>query len=279
MATSTTTKAYFAGGEGDSGNLIDYYDGTTGTWTYDNFYNGSLSQQRLNGAATSIGNKAIFAAGIGSFSLSVQNGVDIYDESTNKWTTATVTQARQSICAVSIGTRAFFAGGCDRYEANFYSVVDIYDDSTGLWSTAELSSARLVSACATAGNVALFAGSSFVSNVLDLYDNNRNVWSTGRLSIARTSFCGAESGNLILFGPGIVTSGFTNAVDLWTAPGGSVIPTSPVAPNLQTQQPVGSGLSGGAVAGIIIAVLFIVICIVGIAAFIFFKMSKDSERV
>ena len=61
--------------------------------------------------------------------------IDIYDDATGIWSTATLSQARGVIAATTIGSQAIFAGG---YVAGCLSpatcrsdVVDIYDDAIG----------------------------------------------------------------------------------------------------------------------------------------------------
>ncbi len=63
-------------------------------------------------AATTVGTKAIFAGGLGGITNSgISNVVDIYDASTGKWSTATLSQARYGLAATTVGTKAIFAGG------------------------------------------------------------------------------------------------------------------------------------------------------------------------
>ncbi len=41
----------------------------------------------------------------------VSTVVDIYNSSSNKWTTASLSQARGSLAAITVGNLALFAGG------------------------------------------------------------------------------------------------------------------------------------------------------------------------
>ena len=80
-----------------------------------------------------------------------KNTVDIYDDASGTWSTATLSVGRTSLAATTVGTKALFAGG---YWA---TVVDVYDDSTGTWSTMNLSVQRGGMAATTVGTKAIFA--------------------------------------------------------------------------------------------------------------------------
>ena len=96
--------------------------------------------------------------------------IDVYNPSTNQWSTMTMPHAHDHFCAVAIGSLAAFAGGTDG--SHLTNVVDIYDTSTGQWSLDTLSQARESLAAAVIGNTAIFAGgaaSSGYSNVVDIF--------------------------------------------------------------------------------------------------------------
>ena len=78
-------------------------------------------------AATTLGNKAIFAGGRRPHLSSPKHSdiVDIYDIESDTWTTTTLSEARYSLTATTVDNMALFAGGEDGgYET--YSSVDIY---------------------------------------------------------------------------------------------------------------------------------------------------------
>jgi hypothetical protein len=103
--------------------------------------------------------------------LTSLNVVDIYDSSSNTWSTHTLSQARANLAATTVGTKAIFAGGSGS------NVVDIYDSSSNTWSTATISQARSSLAATTVGTKAIFAGGykaifageTWYSNVVDIY--------------------------------------------------------------------------------------------------------------
>ena len=53
--------------------------------------------------------------------------VDIYDDATGQWSTATLAEARCSLAATTLGTQALFAGGCTVGNGKS-DLVDLYDD-------------------------------------------------------------------------------------------------------------------------------------------------------
>ena len=72
---------------------------------------------------------------------SASNVVDIYNTSTNTWSTAALSQARDYLAATSAGNNVFFGGGYN-ININQSNVVDIYDTSSSTWSTTSLSVGR-----------------------------------------------------------------------------------------------------------------------------------------
>ena len=161
----------------------------------------TLSQARAELAATSVGNKVLFAGGRVDVA-GASNVVDIYDSDTGLWSTATLSQARWGVSATTVGTKALFAGGY-LGGASSSDVVDIYDGETGLWSTAILSQARSHLAAATVGNKAFFGCSSFDGeDAVDIYDAVTGLWSTASLSDGRYALAATAVGDAALFAGG-----------------------------------------------------------------------------
>src|SRR5262245_48469561 len=116
----------------------------------------SLSQQRTRLSATTVGNVALFGGGDTTGNVN-SDRVDLYNASTNAWTTATLSQPRTWLAATSAGGKAFFAGGLgDGF--TYSNVVDIYNLSTNSWSTTALSSGRQQIGATGIGTKAMFAG-------------------------------------------------------------------------------------------------------------------------
>src|SRR5205823_1567599 len=145
--------AIFAGGhtadQFGGSNAVDVFDASTGQWS-----TAALSQGRRQLAATSVGNVALFAGGLASATVGRRtsnvpsDAVDLYDASSGRWSTATLSQPRYLSTAATAGHFALFAGGIttDTRGQRSFNVasdrVDIYDARTGLWSTTRLSQAR-----------------------------------------------------------------------------------------------------------------------------------------
>ncbi len=174
----------------------------------------TLSQTRTYVAVASAGNKILFAGGyIPGTPLSYSSRVDIFDITTNSWTTAELSQARGGVIPAVLGNKIFFAGGYD--QSGFGSSrMDIYDAIADTWTTAELSVARGEMAGAAAGNKALFAGGFNWGNVtafpypgtVDIYDASNNSRSrsylTDRPEGATLGIAATVIGNKIYFAGG-----------------------------------------------------------------------------
>ncbi|MHC4479012.1 MAG: PASTA domain-containing protein [Planctomycetota bacterium] len=190
----------------------------------------TLSQGRMHLAATTVGNKAIFAGGCNSiYALggTIYDTADIYNGDTDSWSTAPLSQARYYLAAAAAGNKAIFAGGFAAEGCYIPSnVVDIYDATTGLWSTATLSQARGMLSAAAVGSKAVFGGGfagdnlSVPSNVVDIYDVDTDSWSTATLSQARGMLSATTVGNKAIFAGGHTLGDFvvpSDVVDIYDA--------------------------------------------------------------
>jgi autotransporter-associated beta strand protein len=171
-------------------------------------------------AATSAGNKAIFAGGGAAGGNS--STVDIYDASAGTWSTANLSQARNSLAGASLAGKAYFGGGALAVVGTPISVVDIYDATANTWSTANLSQGRWDPAASAAGDKVVFAGgltahyyvSGAASNAVDIYSSSTGTWSTAVLSQPRASLAAGSVGTRIVFAGGWSGSP-SNAVDIY----------------------------------------------------------------
>ncbi|MBS1655950.1 MAG: PKD domain-containing protein, partial [Bacteroidetes bacterium] len=123
---------------------------------------GDLSIKRKLGAVVASGNKIFFAGGTTpptSPGLHPSSRVDIYDVSTNTWSTAELSQARWGLAAAAYGNKVYFAGGTAIFGSRpaETSRIDVYDLGTGIWSTLELPRPGWYSAVVGAGGI-YFAG-------------------------------------------------------------------------------------------------------------------------
>ncbi len=163
---------------------------------------GTLSQARGAMAVASAGNTILFAGG--STNLGKSSRVDIYDITTQSWSTAELSEARTHISAVASGNKIFFGGG-EISDGTFPTkTVDIYDASTNTWSVAALSEPGKDMATAAAGNKVFFAGGEggFAASsrenraeTVDIYDLNTSTWSVAHLSEPRYKLISAVAVN------------------------------------------------------------------------------------
>jgi len=144
---------------------------------------GTLSQARRGMAVASAGNKILFAGGGSGLSR-----VDIYDISTQTWSTAELCVGRYLMAAVACGNKIFFGGGEVSDGTWPVDSVDIYDVSANTWSVSHLSTAGNSIAAAAVGDKVLFAGGDggFTGQGrgtrVDIYNLTTNSWSTSSLS-------------------------------------------------------------------------------------------------
>lgn len=190
-------------GETEFFTRVDIYDAFTNTWS-----TAELSEARSHITAASIGNKVIFAGGLSKnapSNFSFSDRIDIYDVSTNQWTTATLSEARSTMKAAVVGDKLLLAGGVKSHE--FSDKVDIYDASAGTWSVATLSVKRVVSSTARLETKVLFFTGPFsdqdFTSSMDIYDAATNSWSTTQLNYPIDGSI-ITAGNQIFIGGGLV---------------------------------------------------------------------------
>jgi len=191
--------------------IVDKIDVFTGEISVD-----TLSAPRTELSAVTVGNKVLFAGGVEILNIpqnpdtpvemTVHDAVDIYDLTTDTWSTAQLSQARGGMAHAVIGEKAFFAGGY-LGDGTVSNVVDIYDASTDTWTTDTLSLARAFYGSGTSqGTKVYFAGGILpgdaATNLIDIFDTTTNSWSTDTLSAARWGVQAASLGDRVFFSGG-----------------------------------------------------------------------------
>lgn len=169
----------------------------------------AFSQPRSDLTATSVGNLIIFAGGR-TTGNKLSNVVDIYDISSNSWTTSQLSEPRQWLSSTSVGTLAIFAGGLPPTQSPLSRTVDIFDASTKTWSSSVLSTGRDgIGATTFGGRYALFGGGYTAdgttigrSSIVDVYDVYSKSWSNFYLSFATAAVAAASSSEHIYFAGG-----------------------------------------------------------------------------
>ena len=226
-ATTVGAKAIFAGGYGGgplspfSSDVVDIYDATLGApgepaaWS-----TATLSLARGHLAAATAGDCALFAGGRDDTlmaGLHEYDTVDIYNNTTGVWSTASLTEARAKCGAATDGTRAYFAGGA---YANIVSdVVDIYDSATATWTSETLSFPRVAPSATALGDAILFAGgftnTGTSSDIVDILDAGTGVWrAPTHLSLGRGDMGHTTVGRKALFAGGY-GGGVSDLIDIY----------------------------------------------------------------
>ena len=203
------------GGGGDAfgdnqSSKVNIYDASTNSWS-----NAHLSSERQGLVATTLGNKVFFAGGFGypdGSNWGEFNTVDIYDNTSNTWSTAILSEARMDLAAASCGNKVYFAGG--RMATTISKTIDIYDVSTNSWSVSSLELPRAnMTGIAVDDKLYWAEGYNSFTNAGSTLNNNVEVFntSTGTASIEcmapRRNIVAVKKGNNIIFftgdfGPG-----------------------------------------------------------------------------
>ena len=180
MAVATVgNKILFAGG-GDNDNgatttRVDIYDALNNTWS-----TAELSQGREYFAAATLGEKVFFAGGrtwqtspSGFSTWATSSVVDIYDNASNTWTTATLSESRSDLSATTIDNKIYFAGGfSDQFQQIPTTALDIFDASTNSWSTSRLIEEKGAHADIASGDKIFWASGIFNNNGLGPWPSN-----------------------------------------------------------------------------------------------------------
>ncbi|HEU5164245.1 MAG TPA: hypothetical protein VFU29_01825 [Chitinophagaceae bacterium] len=197
---------------------------------------GVLSQPRDAMAVASAGTKVLFAGGgvimaPGQFGHATSR-VDIYDYSTNSWSTAELCAPRISIAATVNDNKIFFAGGdtinWDADDGWPVDSVDIYDATTNTWTVSHLSCAGYNIAAVAVGNKVLFAGGNpgylsesgiYRGKQVDIFDVLNNTRSNATLTESKDRIAATTLNNKIFFAGGSGSKKieiFDNATGSWS---------------------------------------------------------------
>jgi len=227
-------KILFAGGTmagGCASSQVDIYDIITNLWT-----TAQLSQARFGMGTSVLGNKIFFGGGfrpqlfpntttcyIGNswYPETRSSAVDIYDASTNTWSTAQLNAPRTPQGA-SVGNKVLFAGGDEWSSSAFPSnLIDSYDGSTNSWTHGSLSESKGLPQIATSTNKLFLAGGATIldgdyfggiTKRIDIYDAVTGQWSQDFLSIERASMGSIGANNKIYWAGGVVANPDPNII-------------------------------------------------------------------
>jgi hypothetical protein len=87
--------------------------------------------------------------------------VDIYDVTTNTWTTSQLSEGREDLTAVGVPNKIVFAGGYNG--TGLSTTADVYDVKSGTWTNLTINQGRILMAGASSDNFILFAGGKDVT--------------------------------------------------------------------------------------------------------------------
>ncbi len=166
---------------------------------------GTLSHWRSDISIASANNKILFAGGNNFTDIGfVYSTVDIYDITTNSWSTSSLSQQKYGMGVAVLGSKIFFAGGFTGNNSGTATKrVDIYNTASNIWTIDSLSVARTPIGASVNGKV-LFAGGDHWSagaegNRVDIFDINFNAWSTASLSFGGHITSATTVGNKVFF--------------------------------------------------------------------------------
>ena len=207
---------------------VDIYDISTQTWSI-----AELSEARTGIGAIAVGNKVLFAGGAKYFDWDIfwQNlsaRVDIYDASTNSWTTTELPESelfQQGFgVTASAGNKAIFYSDYWIIDLNIPHVY-FYDVNTNTWSTDRLSENynKTYVAAASFENKALFAGGHYgfkgfppyYSKTVDIYHADSNTWTVDSLSEGTPYIAGGVLNNKAFFATGWGSGNLAGKVDIY----------------------------------------------------------------
>jgi gliding motility-associated-like protein len=216
-------KILFAGGQSPAPQgcgmaIVEIYDTATGSWV-----TAQLSEARLNAGVAVLGNKIFFGGGIvpepfgngcgiWNFMRDRSSVVDIYDASSNAWSTAQLARARCSIGATA-DNKVFFAGGEATFPVFNNHAFDTYDNGNNSWSDTLLSGTGPLRAPVTVGNTIYYAGGvndGVIGNAwdvwgskrIDIYDAVSGIWSVDSLASERAEVGAIYANNKIYWAGG-----------------------------------------------------------------------------
>eukprot|EP00029_Vermamoeba_vermiformis_P011935 TRINITY_DN673_c0_g1_i2.p1 TRINITY_DN673_c0_g1~~TRINITY_DN673_c0_g1_i2.p1 ORF type:complete len:782 (+),score=23.84 TRINITY_DN673_c0_g1_i2:51-2396(+) len=167
----------------------------------------TLSQPRMDLAAVSVSNKVLFAGGI-TFPGGPSSRVDIFDSTTDTWTTAELSNQKSTLSTSVIGAKVMFGIGDSQA-----AIIDIFDTETNLWTN--ISSPLKYAGCAASiGNLTFFTrrtDKNGGSNIVDIYNIVTDTWSTHQITGNGPMTCVAVGDRVLL------TGGETTVVDIYDA--------------------------------------------------------------
>ncbi|MEP6674767.1 MAG: T9SS type B sorting domain-containing protein [Ferruginibacter sp.] len=210
-AATVGNKVFFAGGwQSDTHYVpptdkVDIYDLSTNTWS-----TVLLSEARGYASAITNGQKIYFAGGLkynGSNGGIPSDRIDIYDNASQSWSTATLTTPMELPAGIRATGKIYWASGCD---------VEIKDSITGISTTANLfKSGSWLDAdgqnAVIKDSIIIFFRHQDPTDKFDIYNTASNTWKIGVLPQNPISYSSIISVNNEVFVAG--GASMTNTID------------------------------------------------------------------
>lgn len=152
---------------------------------------GTLSSPKSNSSVAAAGNKIVFASGWANGTGGATSLADIYDLTTQTWSTYALQNSRYRSAVAVNGDKIFFAGGGYFYDDNYDSTVEIYNATNNSWNLTSLLSERTEGAGVSIGDKVIFAGgydtksATLSTDLVEIYETGTNTWQTAKLSQSR----------------------------------------------------------------------------------------------
>jgi N-acetylneuraminic acid mutarotase len=174
-------------------NIVRIYDTLTQKWTYST----PLSAARREIEVIKVKNKLLFIGGFSenpgtAWDWTFYKNIDIYDETTGKWSTVYMKTGRLAPIVTVSGSKILIVGGIDKLgfvgaaPTLFYTeTVEIYDVDTDTWQVADLPKPRVLQNIASYDKKAyLISGDTqnetdatrTIYDKIDVYDFVTNKW-------------------------------------------------------------------------------------------------------
>ncbi|MBK8112499.1 MAG: T9SS type A sorting domain-containing protein [Saprospiraceae bacterium] len=169
------------------------------------------------------GNKVIFAGGNEPNNF-ISNKVDVFDLTTNTWSTTKLSQERSDIAAITFEGKAYFAGGY-RDDYSVTNRIDIYDGNTDTWSIDSMPLARSAMAVKIlrVKFILQVEGKQWfrLFKEVQIYDPAKKQWTTSNLSQERHSLAAVTYKDKIYFAGGRKQGGSSDVIDIYQEVGTS----------------------------------------------------------
>ena len=212
-------------------NTVEVYDPSSNSWTTSNSTAGGLPGPVAPmptarwALAAAVVNGKVYAIGGFDFAGNVLSAVEVYDPSSNSWTTSPgavppMPTPRGGLAAAAVNGKIYAIGG-----VGALNTVEVYDPSTNSWSTAfsSMPTARDVLAAAVVNGKIYAIGGITTNNqslnTVEVYDPSTNSWSAvASMPTARLELAAADASGFIYAVGGFNSNVILNTTEQYSPP-------------------------------------------------------------